>query len=312
LEARRSILGIRADWKAIVFCLLSASVFWFFNVMNEDHTSDISYPVEFEFDENKRIPVEALPKRIKFNASGFGWNLLRKIIKVNRPPLRIDLDELSSYKYLTATDLLPIIKAQLHDVKINYLLQDTLFFRFDRVITRKFPVRIDPASISLLEGYKISSPVIIEPGKITLIGPSSIVSAIKDSFFIKIEERKIQTDFDENISPEFEVPELVRYEPAEYKVKFSVTQFEEEEFSLEPAVKNFPDGVKPDLDDNKVSLKVLIRPEDIDKLKNEDFTVVINYRRLDEATGTVPVKLLQKPPYVVDYTLQPSEVKVKR
>lgn len=307
MEAKGNIFGINADWQAIILCLIAASTFWFFNAMNGDHTADVSYPVEFIYNEEEIVPVQPLPEKIQFNASGFGWNLLRKTIKLNRKPVVIRLDNFTSTSFIAASELLPIVKGQLDDIKVNYLLHDTVPLQFERVIIKSFKLRVDSSSISLVPGNQIVSKMKIEPRLIHISGPASIVNTLKDSFYIQIPERNIESNYSEEINLDFELPAQLEYEPGEVNVQFDVASFTQETISVNPNLKGFPAGVSVDSKD-KIKLTVLIKPEDIEKLKNTQLDVWIQYANMNPVDSTFSIQLKNKPSYIREYFFTPSVV----
>ncbi len=308
MEARRSIFGINADWQAIALCLVAAGTFWFFNAMNEDHTADVSYPVKFVYDQDIIVPVEPLPARVLFNASGFGWNLLRRTLKINRKPILIKVSNLPSDKYIAASDLLPIVKSQLDDIKINYLLKDTIFLRFDKIIEKPFPLRVDSSAISLLPGNEIVSAIRIEPEFVKVTGPSSVIKSLKDSFYIRIPERNIEAPYDAYVNLAFELPRQTTFKPKEVKVRFDVAAFVQETIGIIPVLKGFRE-TETDIGE-RVKLTVLIRPEDIERLKNEELEVIINRKDLDRTDSTLPLKLVRQPDYIREYFFTPSVIPI--
>lgn len=312
MESRKNIFGIHADWQAITLCVIAASTFWFFNAMNDDHTADVSYPVEFLYDTEKLIPVETVPEKVRFNATGFGWNLLRKSLRINRNPVYINIDELSSYNYITATELLPVIKSQLDDIKVNYLVDDTINLKFDHLVERTFNLKLDSSAISLTPGYKIVSPIKLQPAKVTLRGPGSLINSMKDSFFVKIPERNIDSDYEEEINLEFELPEYISFEPEEVEVEFEVQEFTQESLTLYPELKNFPKDSSYLPEQETIILTVLIKPSDVEKLKKQKIKTVLDLDSLNPDDSTIFVNVLDTPNFIKEYFITPSSIKVER
>lgn len=306
------MLGLRADWKAISLCLLAASTFWFFNAMNDDHTADISYPIEFIYDQEKYVPVEELPEKVRLNASGYGWNLLRKTLKLNRTPVTVDLQELNSTKFVTAGELLPILKTQLDDIRVNYVLQDTLYLTFDKVITREFPVRIDTSGLNLAEDHRVTSKISVEPKTVKVTGPSSYVKGLsKDSFYVKVPEETIDSDFNEEIEAEFNLAPLARVEPDEVTVSFKVERFEQEALEVEALLKNFPPDSSVMPETKKIEVVFLVKEQDIPQLRQNTPEVILDLKRIQSDSTIKPV-LRRKPGFVKEYYFEPSSVRVIR
>ncbi|MBZ0247597.1 MAG: hypothetical protein K8H85_16765, partial [Cyclobacteriaceae bacterium] len=82
----------RTNWKALSLCLLAALVFWFFNALNKDYSTNLRFSVNFLFDQERYVAVEPLPKEVFMNVSGNGWDLLRKSLGVNLPDMNIPLE----------------------------------------------------------------------------------------------------------------------------------------------------------------------------------------------------------------------------
>lgn len=302
--------GIRADWKAISLCLLAASTFWFFNAMNDDHTADISYPIEFIYNEEKYIPVESLPEKVRINASGYGWDLLRKTLKLNRTPVTVDLEELNSTKYVTAGELLPVLKAQLDQIRVNYVLQDTLYLEFERLMTKEFTVRADTSDLRLAENNRITSKISVTPKTVEVTGPASYIKSLsKDSFYVKIREKSIDSDYNENIELDLNLHPLANLEPEEVNVSFSVEKFEKETIEVEPTLKNFPKDSSLVPATEKIEVTFIIKKEDIPRLRENLPQVALDLRKL-QPDSTVSPQIVKKPEYIKEYYFTPSSIRV--
>lgn len=310
MVTKGSIFGLHPDWQAITLCVVAASIFWFFNAMNEDHTADVSYPVEFTYDQEKYIPVEPLPEKIRFNATGFGWNLLRKTLRLNRPPVEIHLERPDKESSLTAGQILPALKTQLEDIKINFLLEDSVPIYFDQVAEKSFRLRIDTLSISLAKGYRITGPVKIEPERIYLRGPKNTLKAISDSFYVTIPETDISSSYNELISLNYPLPPLVSMEPDEVKVEFPVEKFIMEPVTVVPELRNFPQDSSLLPEQPNLILTVLIKPENLEKARQEDWKVSLNLLRINPKDSTIIPKLVDKPGFVREYFFTPEKMPV--
>jgi hypothetical protein len=78
-----------AEYPAILVCLFMAGVIWFFNAMNKEYTTQIKYPVHFNFDEERLTSIGELPEKLKVNVTGQGWNLLKRSLYYNVKPVEI-------------------------------------------------------------------------------------------------------------------------------------------------------------------------------------------------------------------------------
>ena len=73
-----SILNIfrfnRRNWRAVVLCVFAATIFWFFNALNKSYTTNINFPLSFDYDRDNFVPVRNLPAQVRLNVTGNGWD----------------------------------------------------------------------------------------------------------------------------------------------------------------------------------------------------------------------------------------------
>jgi hypothetical protein len=213
----------RANWKAVVLCILAASIFWLFNAFNKNHVATIKFPIRFEYDQAKYIPIEALPTQIGINVSGNGWDLIRNQLGLKLPLLVIPLDRPTDAKKIVAASLSPLLQPQLEKLLINFLISDTLRLRLDEKDFHKFKVKPDFTDFSFRKGFGKISPVVILPDSVTLEGPKSVLHQMPDYVFVKVEGDAV----DKNHSAQLEIfvaTENVTLNPTRVKVLFEVGQ----------------------------------------------------------------------------------------
>jgi hypothetical protein len=54
----------KKNWKAVVLCVFAAMIFWFFNALNKNYTTNISFPIAFDYNDNVYIPIRPLPSEV--------------------------------------------------------------------------------------------------------------------------------------------------------------------------------------------------------------------------------------------------------
>src|SRR5687767_9682749 len=96
----------RKNWKAVVLCVLAATVFWFFNSLNKRYTTNITFPVTFDYDDENYIAVKPLPSSVRINVTGVGWDLFRRSLGIKIPPLVIPIDRPAEVKKIPAIPVL--------------------------------------------------------------------------------------------------------------------------------------------------------------------------------------------------------------
>ncbi len=131
-------LGIKkGDWKAIAFCVFAAVTFWFFNAMTNDYSVDVTHPLIINYDKKQYVPSTALPSEIRFNTSASGWDIFTKTNFLNSVPIELKLDDFKRRRYLTGARLKNIVAKQMDGIKINEVLDDTIYVSFERAKPKK-------------------------------------------------------------------------------------------------------------------------------------------------------------------------------
>lgn len=209
------------NWKAVMLCILTATVFWFFNALNENYSANINFPVAFEFDEENYVPVKPLPEHVRLNVSGLGWDLFRKSVGLKVPPLTIPLELPSEVKKIVGASLPPLFSPQLEGLQINFVLTDTMHLQIDPKTTRKVFVAVNSVEQNLKDDFGLSSSVLIQPNVVLLEGPQSLLQGLPDTVLIQLPSRNIDKPYKDDIEVEL-ASDLINRNPPVVNVTFSV------------------------------------------------------------------------------------------
>lgn len=238
----------RTNWRAAFLCMFAALVFWFFNALNKNYSTNIRFPLRFDYNLEKFVPVETLPHRITLNVSGTGWELFREFMGFKQPELTISLERPTEVKKIAGVSLTPILQPQLNKLKINYIVTDTLLLQLDEVDSHRFKLFADLSRVSFQESFGRVSPVVILPDSVELTGPKAILHSLPDSLPINIEAGTLDQNFEEDI--EVAVPStFINRNPPQVNVMFEVGRMVELELYLKRALRknqstSFPDSVR--------------------------------------------------------------------
>ena len=215
----------RTNWKAVTLCLVAALVFWFFNALNKNYATNIRLGVNFQFDQERYIPVTPLPSEIYLNVSGNGWDLLRKSLGFNMPDMNIPLDRPTEVRKIVGSTLPALLAGQLGNLQINHVVTDTLYVSVDPKETKKIKVTVDPEQFSFAEGFGRLSPVVVLPDSISLVGPKSILAQIPSLIQVEIDEENISSNFRRDVEVKLPVGDGVVKNPASVEVIFEVVEW---------------------------------------------------------------------------------------
>lgn len=189
-----------SNWKAIVLSILAASVFWIFQSLNKNYSTNLSYPIAFDYPAEHYVIMEKLPDEVQINISGIGWNIFRKSFSLTLNPLRVYLENPASTSKLIGAGLLANINDQLPDFQVNYVISDTLYLNIESKISRTFDLSIDSLAIDLKNNFKIISRISISPDSVIISGPKSIISQLPTVLPLDIGNNNIDDSFDESVT----------------------------------------------------------------------------------------------------------------
>jgi len=299
MELIRSILGLfrfnNKNWKAILLCVFAAAIFWIFNSLNKSYSASIDFPLAFDFDEEAYIPVKPLPREVKLNVSGLGWDLLRKSSGLKVPPLRIPLENPSEVKKIVGATLPPLFTTQMEGLQINFVMTDTLHIQIDPKIKWKVLVTLDSVDQYIREGYGLSSAVSIVPDSVWLEGPQSLLQAFSKKVALQPDIRNVNSQVNEIVEIGFP-GDLIFANPNTVNIRFSVSRLIQRSDSADLEILNMPKGLKSTSGISKVHYRYAI-PEDHQDLPMSTQALLDLYG-LSKGTHKLVPQLINLPPFV--------------
>lgn len=296
----------KEDFKVIILCIVAAATFWFFIAMNKHYnTAKITYPIQVNYDKNTFIPVADLPPKIELNVAGQGWDLLKKTFWFNIKPIELQPANLPKNRYLTSSFLMSVVSGQLKDIKINYIMNDTIHLYFDYRVKKKIAVGVDSAAISLAYNFRIVSPIRIDPDSVEFDGPAASINSLPGRIQLNIPDKKIDDDFETEIPIQYELTSV-----EEVLVSFEVALFVQENRNAILHLVNFPESSSAWIENDTISISYFTNKKNKERAKEDDFEIVLDYAALDLTDTTIVPTLLKKPGYVTDLTLSPQVVKI--
>jgi hypothetical protein len=277
----------RTNWKAVLLCFLAASIFWVFNALNKEYTSNVKFPLRFEYDEEKASPLQELPASLVVNVSGNGWELFREIFGYEIPSLTIALEKPIEIKKIVGSSLPPILANQIGKLKINYLVTDTLYVQFDQKDKHSYKLFVDSKDISFKEGYGRISPIVVLPDSIQLQGPKSLLHKLPDSLVITLPGEKLNSNFRDHVPINLPNADIIKLIPALAEVMFEVDKVTVFEIKSKVEIRNLPKRHQATLSQDSVSVNI-----QVPITKSEDFKKIIPILSID-------LKKIQKGEHVI-------------
>lgn len=303
-----------SNLKVVVLCILTATTFWILNALNkDDYTTVVDFPIEFIYDSEKYVPVSPLPKSFQAEINGNGWDLLRKYFNINESPYPVELENPESNDFILTSDLKRSLTDFLSPTQLLSVLDDSLFFDIDRIITARLRPVLDSSSFTLAKNHKILSKIDFEPNQVTIRGPRSILDAFEGVFPIYLDEKRIENSLSKGVGlespPEFE--KLITIEEDEIKVSFEVVAFLEGNKRLPLKKENFPNSTSIENEDIPFMFYYLVDEREVTKLGEMEFEAIVNYSRRNKTDSTIEVQVKPIPNFLELIKIEPSSVRIK-
>lgn len=239
--------------------MIAATTFWFFNALNKQYTTNIDFPLVFEFDEKYYVPVEPLPRSVPLNVSGLGWDLLRRSTGFNIPPLVIPLERPADVRKIVGESLPLLFSDQLQALQINYVVLDTLNIHFEQKISRWLTLSADSLVTSVDHEYGIVGEAEIVPDSILLEGPIKTISNLTEPFPFSLAMRNINKPMDQLVEVRLPNNGLVIKTPDHVRVHMKVERFVEVSDSVQLNLTNAPSAAHIRLARQEILIRLRMR-----------------------------------------------------
>lgn len=211
----------RTNWRAAVLCMVAALVFWFFNALNKSYSTDVDFPVRFDYDLIQFAPVDALPHQLTVNVNGTGWELFREYVGFKQPELTIALQRPTEVRKIVGASLMPLLQPQLGKLKINYMVTDTLKIQLDEIDAHRFRVFAEASAVTYRDGFGRISPFVVLPDSIEITGPKVLLHTLPDSLPVSVVANRLDQNFEDDVEVILPTP-FVKRNPALVNVMFEV------------------------------------------------------------------------------------------
>ena len=281
-----------------MLCIFTATVFWFFNALNKTYTTNINFPLAFDYDEANFIPVEGLPKSVRLNVTGNGWELFKRSTGVKTNPLQIPLESPGEVKKIVGSGLKFSFTNQLNGLEINHVLSDTFYLDLEPKIGRWVKLGLDSIQYNIKAGYDLTSEVAIMPDSTYIEGPQRIVERIREPVMLSIPERNIDEHYVQNISIELPFEEhIVSLQPPSVSVMFNVEEMIRVQDSIRLEIENIPPTVSEVMNSRKLPVVLSIPESFMENLRMDSVRAVLDLKDFKGGTAKILPYVDGLPPY---------------
>jgi hypothetical protein len=297
------------------FFLLLSILFWFLTVMNQQYTSEISYPVRYIRFPEEKVLVNEIPERLDLTVNAGGYTLLRYHWRSRIAPIIFDVNSFSlntmgndpSTLYILTTYAKDRIARQLSpEIEILDINPDSLIFQFASRIGKKVPVQVR-LDMEFEKQYMQTGPFRIEPDSVLISGPETILDTIHKVATASSAVLNVNESFEQEL--ELERLSKVDMDPSEVWVRIPVEQFTEASIRIPVEVINLPDSLVLRTFPAQISVNFQVGLSAHETLNEHFFRAVVDYAEADNMLGKkLQVKLDRMPEYIQSVNFTPKTV----
>lgn len=304
------------DVLTFAFFLLLSFIFWYLNSLQKDVEYNIKYPVRYINLPEERVLVEDLPAKLDLYLKGPGYAIVKLKLAGNRSPVILDISTISyrrvpgsrtlSY-YIITTGLIPKVRNQLRaECDITAIRPDTLFFTFDRIISKIVKI-VPDVDVETERQYLLKGNIFAEPDTVTIIGPKSVLDTINS---IRTRHKKLK-GISQTITRVITLAPAKNYSISNRKttITIPVEQFTEADVKVPVTILNCPDSIDVRIFPDVVTVKFMVSVSDYKKINEIPFKVIVDVSKSDLSTALkLPVEIANTPDFLNSIRVSPSEV----
>jgi hypothetical protein len=288
----------RKNWRAVALCCFAATIFWFFNALNKTYTTNIDYPVNFDYDKGNYVPVASLPREVRINVTGSGWDLFKRSTGLKSVALDIPLGRPAEVKKIANTTLYRIFSNQVDGVEINFVLTDTLYVDVEPRAGRWIKLTMDSIQGNLKKGFGLASEVTLQPDSVFIEGPLRLVTAFREPVQLKLRQRNIDEDFNEDVELDIPSSEVIKRDPPTVSVTFDVERMVNVSDSILIAAVNVPPTVS-NVERRYIPIVVAIPESQVGQFSTDSARAVLDLRTFRKGEAKVLPSVTGLPPHTI-------------
>jgi hypothetical protein len=280
-----------------VLCIFTATVFWFFNALNKTYTTNINFPLAFDYDNENFIPVGALPENVRLNVTGNGWELFKRSTGVKLDPLQIPLERPGEVKKIVGSGLKFSFTNQLNGLEINHVLSDTIYLDLEPKIGRWISLAVDSIQYNIKKSFGLTSEVAVMPDSAFVEGPQRVVEKIREPVMLDIPQRNIDEYYMESIRIELPFQDVLSVQPGSVSVMFNVEQMITIQDSVPMAIENIPAGVSDVMNSGRIPVTMSVPESFTSSLNLDSIKAVLDLKNFKGGVKKILPRVEGLPPY---------------
>ena len=192
-----------------------------------------------------------------------------------------------------------------NELQINHIWPDTVYFNFDKIVTKMVQVKANVA-IELKKQFYLNGTVFTRPDSVLVSGPLSVLDTID---FIQT-NAQIYTEVDQSIqrNVSLEESDQLKFQTKRVVLNIAVEEFTQKEMEIPITIEDLPDSLKINLFPAKVKLNFMTSLSSFNDIVEQDFKLVVSYQEILQNQERLAISLIEMPANLQTLTFSPKEV----
>ncbi len=310
-QKRQLILKPGPNALVFLICTLLAGVFWLVKAMEEQYTTTISFPIQYQSFPDNKLLKDSLPGSATLKVRSSGWQLLKLKWEKAPNPLVVNLSQ-GGDSHLIQLEERAFFRAGEVPKKLKVLdiAPDSVKIAFDQALEKKVPVVLN-GNFDFAKHHELADSIAKVPKTVRIKGPKTYVKQIesvstKPFHFKEIKKKRVE-------SAKLKAPgyPFVSYSHKKVKVIIPAENVTEKTIALPVKFRNPYYKTRITLIPSHVQAKFQVPLSRYPKIKAEDFKAVVNSQVMEQPDppSYLPVKITKKPPFIYHFRYQPRKVR---
>lgn len=254
--------------------------------------------------------METSTEKLDVRLEAVGFQFLRYNFKNKTVDIELSKVQEQGGAYFIAPDHYQeqIEKQLSNSMRLVQMAKDTLFFDFQKVITKELSVE-PTIEMDFAQNYILDGLVKVEPPFVSVTGPVEEINHISSLKTYKIELNDLNSDFSKTIF--FVKPDSlynVSFSTEKVTVSGRVARFSEKIIEVPIEVLNLPEHVTIKTFPDEIKVLCKAKVEDLNKIQTNEFKVTADFNLVEGKNNILSLYLQQIPEGVFSAALVQNKV----
>jgi len=284
------------------FCLVLSSFFWLLTALSKEYNTRLTIPLVYTELAGFFVLTEDPPSYIEVEVRGTGFELLGEQWSLNNSPIQINLNTAKASsrpdQFAVSTNKLrtKVIRTLDQNLNLRYISPDTLYFKTESRYGKHLPLQAK-LELNFSPGFKLRSPVQLNPDSIWISGPASFIDTVSAVTTKPLQLNNLKDSVSRRIGIEPYQVEGIKVEPKEVSVFVPVEKFTEKELNLRLKVSNEMDDRTIRCYPREVKVVFLVPLTKFEYVDTSLVDGIVRFTEDDLQSTRLPIELTGVPPY---------------